>query len=253
MTLRPSLGPAKPEIFPLPKAWEVPDAIRQRLGHEAGPQRSMLEEGHLLIILHHVPKPDQTDRTPAFFWRNAAGEWRSTEGKGMGPVALNAFLEGWEAKLQALDVEEQKAATAVEYHKLLEALGPILRTTRGLHKALQQAREFVKDDRELIDFRDMAAGLERSAELLLQDAQFGLDFIAAKQSEQQAISAQQMTRTSHRLNVIAALFLPMTAIASVLGMEVSSGLANTRPHFWLVLFAGCLLGGSLAAWVSRRS
>ena len=213
----------------------------------------MLEEGHLLIIVHHVPQPDQTDRKPAFFWRNPMGEWRSTEGKGMGPVALNAFLEGWEAKLQALDVEEQKAATAMEYHKLLESLGPILRTTRGLHKALQQAREFVKDDRELIDFRDTAAGLERSAELLLQDAQFGLDFIAAKQSEQQSLLAQQMSSTAHRLNIIAALFLPMTAIASILSMEVSSGLANTRPHFWLVLFAGCLLGGSLAAWVSRRS
>ena len=252
MTPRPTLGPAKPEVFPLPKAWEVPDAIRQRLGHEAGPQRSMLEEGHLLIIVHHIPTPEQIDRKPAFFWRNPAAEWRSTEGKGMGPVALNAFLEGWEAKLQALDIEEQKAATASEYHRLLETLAPVLRTTRGLHRALQQAREFVKDDRDLINFRDTAAGLERSAELLLQDAQFGLDFIAARQSEQQSIMAQQMNATAHRLNIIAALFLPMTAIASILSMEVSSGVSNTRSNFWLVLLAGCVLGGSLAAWVSRR-
>jgi hypothetical protein len=66
MTPRPTLGPAKPEVFPLPKTWEVPDAIRQRLGHEAGPQRSMLEEGHLLIIVHHIPTPEQIDRKPAF-------------------------------------------------------------------------------------------------------------------------------------------------------------------------------------------
>jgi len=171
----------------------------------------------------------------------------------MGPVALNAFLEGWEAKLQALDIEEQKATTASEYHRLLETLAPILRTTRGLHRALQQAREFVKDDRELIDFRDMAAGLERSAELLLQDAQFGLDFIAAKQSEQQSLLAKQMSSTAHRLNIIAALFLPMTAIASILSMEVSSGVSNTLSNFWLVLLAGCMVGGSLAAWVSRRT
>lgn len=253
MTIRPTLGPAKPEAFPLPKTWEVPDSIRQRLGHEAGPQRSMLEEGHLLIILHHVPKPDQTDRTPAFFWRNPASEWRSTEGKGMGPVALNAFLEGWEARLQELDVEEQKAATAVEYHRLLETVAPILRATRGLHRALQQAREFVKDDRELIDFRDMAAGLERGAELLLQDAQFGLDFIAAKQSEQQAVIAKKMSTTAHRLNIMAAMFLPLTALASILSMEVSSGVANTRSNFWLVLIAGCALGAGLAAWVNRKA
>lgn len=252
MTSRPSLGPAKPEVFPLPKAWEVPLAIRHRLGEEAGPQRSMFEESNLLIILHHIPKPDQSERTPAFFWRNATGDWRSTEGKGMGPVALRNFMEAWEAKLEALEIEEQKASTASEYHKLLEMLAPILRTTRGLHRALQQAREAVKDDRDLINFRDAAAGLERSAELLLQDAQFGLDFIAARQSEQQAVIAQQMANTGHRLNIIAALFLPVTAIASVLSMQVSSGLANTPVNFWAVLFAGCMLGGSLAAWVSRR-
>ena len=253
MTSRPSLGPAKPEVFPLPKAWAVPESIRGRLGHEAGPQRSIFEEGHLLIILHHIPKPNQSERIPAFFWRNPEAEWRSTEGKGMGPVALQNFLDAWEERVHALEGEEQKALTASEYHQLLEALGPILRATRGLHRALQQAREMVKDDRELINFRDAAAGLERSAELLLQDAQFGLDFIAARQSEHQAVIAQRMATTGHRLNIIAALFLPVTALASILSMQVSSGLANTPVNFWLVLFSGCLLGGSLAAWVSRRT
>jgi hypothetical protein len=253
MNPRPSLGPAKPELSPLPKAWEIPEAIRQRLGEDAGPQRSMFEEEHLLIILHHVPRADQSDRTPAFFWRNPAGEWRSTEGKGMGPVALQSFLDHWESQMLALEEQERKASTASEYHALLESTAPILRTTRGLHRALQQAREFVKDDRELINFRDTAAALERSAELLLQDAQFGLDFIAAKQSEQQAVIAQQMTRTSHRLNILAALFLPITALASVLSMGISSGLPDTRINFWLVLFAGCLIGGTLALWVNRKA
>lgn len=252
MIHRPSLGPAKPETSPIPKAWEIPAAIRQRLGEEAGPQRSMCEEEHLLIIVHHPPKADQSDRTPAFFWRNPAGEWRSTEGKGMGAVALGGFLEKWEALMLELEEQERKASTAAEYHALLESVGPILRTTRGLHRALQQARELVKDDRDLINFRDSAAALERSAELLLQDAQFGLDFIAAKQSEHQAQLAQQMSRTAHRLNILAALFLPLTALASVLSMEVHSGLPNTRGNFFLVLAAGCALGAGLAAWVNRK-
>lgn len=252
MSIRPSLGPSKPEVYPLPKAWTIPVSIRQRLGHEAGPQRSIFEEGHLLIILHHIPQPNQSERIPAFFWRNPEGEWRSTEGKGMGPVALQTFLDAWEERVHALEAEEQKALTASEYHNLLEALGPILRATRGLHRSLQQAREAVRDDRDLINFRDAAAGLERSSELLLQDAQFGLDFIAARQSEHQASIAQKMATTGHRLNIIAALFLPVTALASILSMQVSSGLANTPFNFWLVLFAGCMLGGSLAAWVSRK-
>ncbi len=53
-----------------------------------------------------------------------------------------------------------------------------------------------------------------------------------------------MNATAHRLNIIAALFLPVTAIASILSMDISSGLANTLTNFWLVLGAGCLLGGS---------
>jgi hypothetical protein len=252
MNHRPSLGPAKPEVTPLPKAWDVPAAIRARIGEEAGPQRAMFEEGHLLVIVHHIPKPDQSRREPAFFWRNPEGEWRSTEGKGLGPVALQGFLEKWETCLQALDEQEQKSTTAHQYHALLESAGPILRTTRGLHRALQQAREAVKDDRDLINFRDTAAALERSAELLLQDAQFGLDFIAAKQSEHQAQLAQQMSRTAHRLNILAALFLPVTALASIFSMEVHSGLANTRTNFMIVLAAGCLLGAGLAKWVSRK-
>jgi hypothetical protein len=36
-----------------------------------------------------------------------------------------------------------------------------------LHRALQQAREFVKADRDLINLRDSAASIERNAELLL--------------------------------------------------------------------------------------
>ena len=47
-----------PPASPLPKSWEIPDAIRNRLGREAGPQRAMLEEGHLLVIAHRMPGPD---------------------------------------------------------------------------------------------------------------------------------------------------------------------------------------------------
>jgi CorA-like Mg2+ transporter protein len=252
MSTRSPLGPAKPVPTPLPKAWEVPEVIKQRLGREAGPQRSMLEEGHLLIIVHHPPGADQTERTPAFFWRNPEGDWRSSEGKGSGPVALKTFLEEWEARLLALDEQERKAVTALEYHTLLESAGPILRAARGLLRALQQAREMVKEDRDLISFRDTAANLERSAELLLQDAQFGLNFIAARQAEHQAEIARQMTQSAHRLNLLAALFFPLTAVASLLSMDISSGLPNTPRTFWTILIAGCLLGGGIALWVNRK-
>jgi Mg2+ and Co2+ transporter CorA len=54
------------------------------------------------------------------------------------------------------------------------------------------------------------------------------------------------------INVIAAVFLPITAIASVLSMDISSGVANTQGNFWRVLIAGIALGAGLASWVSRK-
>jgi hypothetical protein len=234
-------GPAKPESSPVPKMWALPEAIRSRLGRDAGPQRAIFEEEHLLIILHQVPLPDQHARTPAFFWRNPAGEWRGSEGRG-GITSLQDHLASYEKKVLDLESLESKASRAQDFHSLLEELAPILRASRGVHRALQQAREFVKLDRDLITLRDQSAVIERAADLLLQDAQFGLNYTVARQSEAQSEAAHRMAASAHRLNVIAALFLPLTAIASVFGMEIRSGLADTPINFVLILVIGLALG-----------
>jgi CorA-like Mg2+ transporter protein len=234
-----------------PKVWALPEAITQRLGSEAGPQRSMLEEGHLLIILHKIPKPDQIERVPALFWRQPAGQWFSTE-PGSGANALAQFLLGYEERLLDLDQAEVKATTASEYHQVLEGITPVLRASRGLHRALQEARDMLKAERALIDFRDRAAGIERNAELLLQDAQFGLSFTAAKQAETQAQSAARMATAAHRLNCLAALFLPLGALTGIFGMEIHSGLTDTTQNFALVLGCGLAIGGALALAIGRR-
>jgi hypothetical protein len=232
---------------PLPKVWEVPNAIHARLGSEAGPQRSMYEEGHLLIIVHEKPGPDELTRKPAMFWRNAIGEWRSTHGSGL--AGLDALLTEYETALQTLELAEIKALTAQQYHAVLEPLAPILRSTRGLHKAIQQAREMVKAERELINYRDRAASIERTAELLMEDAKFGLDFTVAKRAEQQAAAAEGMNASAHRLNTIASLTLPVTALASIFGMELHSGIPDTQINFVMVLATGMALGAALWAWV----
>ncbi|MES2708008.1 MAG: CorA family divalent cation transporter [Verrucomicrobiota bacterium] len=236
----------------LPRSWEIPVSILNRLGRDAGPQRSMLEERHLLIILHRMPGPDDRERVPVFFHRTPEGGWRGSESRAAGPTALREFLASWESRIHQLEDEETRATTATQYHNLLEAAAPVLRASRGLHRALQQAREMVRDDRDIINFRDTAAGIERSAELLMQDAQFGLNFIAARQSEAQADSAEQMAASAHRLNILAALFLPLTALCSVFGMDIHSGLEDHSHYFWIIIGAGVLLGLLVAALVVRR-
>ncbi|MDZ4288649.1 MAG: CorA family divalent cation transporter [Prosthecobacter sp.] len=226
----------------LPKLWTLPDSIRNRLGRDPGPQRAMFEEGHLLIILHELPKPDEHQRKAALFWRNPEGEWRSNSVTGAGLPTLGYHLQAYDQKLTELEDAENRAATATEYHQVLEKLAPVLRSSRGLHRALQQARELMKTERELINLRDQAAGIERTAELLLQDAQFGLNFIQARQAEAQAATARQMASAGHRLNLLAALFLPLTALASIFGMEVHSKLADTTENFWLICGGGLAMG-----------
>ncbi len=247
---RPTLS-NKPEVSILPKLWAVPDSIRNRLGTEAGPQRAILEEDHLLIILHHPPEADEHDRRAALFWRAPDGEWRTTlTGNGVG--ALQDFVRGYDEKVTSFEQEEAKASTATHYHNVLEKLAPVLRASRGLHRALQQARELVHEDRHLITLRDQAAAVERNAELLLQDAQFGLNFIAARQAETQAAAARQMANTAHRLNLIAAFFLPLTALATIFGMDIHSRLPDTPMNFVLICFLGLASGAIFAGLLSLK-
>ncbi len=241
-----------PPVSPLPKNWDIPESIRNRLGREAGPQRAMLEDRHVLVIVHRMPGPDERERVPIFFHRTPEGAWRGSESKAQGPTAVHEFLTGYESRIHELEDAEAKASTATEYHNLLEAAAPVLRASRGLHRAFQQAREMVKEDRDLINFRDKAAGIERSAELLMQDAQFGLNYTAARQSEAQSASAAQMAASAHRLNLLAALFLPLTALCSVFGMDIHSGLENRADYFWMIVGAGVLLGLVVSLMVARR-
>jgi len=231
----------KPETTVLPKLWTVPEAISSRLGREPGPQRAMFEDGHLLIILHQLPLPDQHQRKAALFWRNAEGEWK-TNLQGNGISALTEHLRLFDNRLTDLENAENRANTASEYHGVLEEISPVLRTSRGLHRALQQARELMKSERELINLRDQAAGVERTAELLLQDAQFGLNFTVARQAESQAATARQMAATAHRLNLLAALFLPLTALASIFGMEIHSTVSDSFENFLMICLGGVLVG-----------
>jgi Mg2+ and Co2+ transporter CorA len=144
--------------------------------------------------------------------------------------------------LADLDVAEQAAQTATQYHAVLESLAPMVRLSRGLHHGLQQARDMVKTERDLINARDRAASIERSAEVLFQDAQFGLSFTAAKQAEEQAQSAQRMAATAHRLNVLAGFFLPLTALSGVFGMEIHSGIRDSPAAFCAICASSLACG-----------
>ncbi|MEM8863932.1 MAG: CorA family divalent cation transporter [Planctomycetota bacterium] len=240
----------------LPPGWEVPQDFRDRMGDEAGKQRLMQADGHLLLVLHAPPAAGQTIRYGKTFWRNPEGAWK--------PVAMahhehpvGELLDQYEATIDALDQKEEDAHGARDYFQLLTALGPLLRSCHNLYAVLKEARQAVKQDRGLILLRDRAYALNRRAELLQQDAKNTLDFVIARRAEEQAKAARGQAKAAHRLNVLAALFFPIATLTAVFGMNFRHGLeaydASSAPWPMLgVLGGGLVLGALLTAFVTRN-
>jgi len=235
----------------VPANWNLPDAIRSRVSPTSfGRQRAIIEGGQLLLLLHKPPAANDAHREGVLFWRDARGEWQASRGAAGG---LKRHIQDYADIDTKLSEKYERADDTTTLFEILEALNPVARAARNMHLALQDAREGFGDDPFLIEMRDAAYDVERNLELLLEDVQNALQYRAAREAEEQARLSRETLRASHRLNTVAALFLPVTAITSVFGMNLSSGLNPTNPTlFWLVLLAGVALGGGMVAWVLAR-
>ncbi|MBL8742926.1 MAG: hypothetical protein JNK04_17575 [Myxococcales bacterium] len=192
----------------------------------------MVHDGHLVLVTHIVPGADDIERKAAIFWRKPDGSWKAAgEAKG-GLHALRGLVDAYRQRGIALEVELEKAKRAADYFAILMAVAPVLRAARHLHKTLQEARDAIKSDQDIIALRDLANDAERTCELVQQDAKHGLDYTTARRAEEQAETADHIAKSSHRLNLIAALFLPISALGSVFGVNLAHGL-ETKAAPWL--------------------
>lgn len=226
----------------IPSRWQVPPVFLQRLGEKSGRQRLMVHEGHLLLVLHKLPKVDAEEREPILFWRNPQGDWQSTEaGAGLGE--FKAHLADFDKASDELDRRLRSNQTPEGYFLVLQQVTPLLRAAKNLAGVLQQAREAIPADRHILLARDESIEFERHLELLHAEALHGLQYMVARQTEQQARQGEQLVASSHRLNLLVALCLPATAFASVLGMNVRHGLEDQATWvFWVVLGIAAALG-----------
>jgi hypothetical protein len=239
----------------LPADWSIPVKLRDRLGSTAGRQRLLLEDGHLLLVLHAAPAADEIDRRGRFFWRNPDGSWRAAPETDRVTTLLEHLVE-YEREIEQLERSEDDATQARDYFELLDRLAPLARATRNLYGVLQQSRETVADDRELIVVRDQASDLTRRAELLNEDARNGLEFAIAWQAEQQAEISHQMSVAAHRLNLLVAFFFPIATLMAIFGTTLKTGLESwdqakgPLPLFALIAI-GMLCGVVLTGFVTR--
>src|SRR5688572_3108175 len=120
----------------IPPTWSLPEAIRARLGQTTfGRQRAIVEEGHLLLVLHQPPGADDSRREGVLFWRNPAGDWQFSRG-GPGPGALKRHVQAYAELDGKLTQDYDKATDSGGLFDLVEMLAPLARATRNMHLAL---------------------------------------------------------------------------------------------------------------------
>ncbi|MBN2376841.1 MAG: hypothetical protein JXD22_10585 [Sedimentisphaerales bacterium] len=231
-----------PESVLIPEQWNVPQIFRDRVGDKLGRQRAMFADGHLLLLLSAPTQNIQAERRPRVFWRNPQGAWLSCMGDGKHFLARH--LEEISELVEKLDQQQDKAQLIDEYFAVLEKEVMMKRMTRNLLQALQQAREMIQKDKDIINFRDKAAELESSVELLFGDAHNGLDFAVARRQENQTQSSMHMARSTHRLNILAAFFFPLMTLSTLFGMNLAMGWENRYAPwpFLAVLAVGVISG-----------
>jgi hypothetical protein len=225
----------------IPKTWDLPVSIRKRLGDSVGRQRLMDEDGHMLLLLHQVPKAEDDEvRTAVVFWRNPAGEWKSAPvGGGLG--GLETHLTSYRTAIHQLDEDVESAKSPREFFNIMRRMHPLQRSTRHMLDTLQAIRQALPDETRLINMRDQAADLERGIELVAADAKAGMDFTLAESANQQALSAEVANQEARRLNRLAAFFFPLATLVAVFGMNPPEEIYQ-KQGFWMVLGAGILLG-----------
>jgi hypothetical protein len=217
----------------------------------------MPAEGHLLVVLHKVPTGKDPERHAIAYWRNSQGQWACSAG-GDGLSKLTSHVAEYEKRVDQLEAEYDAADGADAWFGVLQHVVRVHRATSNLLATLQSAREAAPEDRDVITLRDRASDVERAIDLLHHDVKNALDYAVARQAEEQAKLTYQLTRAGHRITMLAAVFFPLTAISSLFGMNLRSGLESAPPAvFWGVtavsVTSGFVLLLSMAAGSHARA
>jgi Mg2+ and Co2+ transporter CorA len=203
-----------------------------------------------LLVLHRAPQPGKREREAVFFWRKPDGGWVS--GQGGSFLSLREHIREYETAEIQLSQRYEQVANASDYFQILAQTAPLHHAARNLHSTLQAAREAIPQDHDLIDLRDWAYDLERNLDLLYTNTRSALDWHMARQTEEETRLSLQSIQAANRLNMLAAIFFPLTALSGLFGMNLREGLAMASSWiFWLVLLVGILIGLTLSQWALK--
>ncbi len=205
------------DLLKLPSHFTLEASLQEQLSHRAGHQRCLVGGHELLLILHEVPQPGVPERGALFFWKRNDGRWTQPGGPGINEVS--ELLGRYEATIASLQEALEKIITARQIFPILRHASPLQRAIHHLAQALEQALAFEPDDRDIRSLRDRAKDIERAADLLVADARIISEFKTAEHQEAQTHAADRLVKNVNQLNLLAGFFLPLIALAGILGIN----------------------------------
>ncbi|MEN9358531.1 MAG: hypothetical protein RL095_66 [Verrucomicrobiota bacterium] len=234
----------------MPHTRDLPEGIRQMLGNNAGQRQRYIEHNGLcVIVLHRPPRRGDKTREALIFWKTTDGVWHnSSDNSGLGLARRNA--NDYEKRVAELDSHYAKADGDLQAHfGILGDLAPFSRALSNASIVMQSARDHAKNDAEIAEIADLVYSCHRSAELLQTDLHHSVEHLRAEQQERLATASDRALRSSQRLNILTAIFLPVTAITGVFGMNLHNGFENHPSMFFVVFVSGLVVGLILCTWI----
>lgn len=234
----------------MPNTRDLPEGIRQMLGNNAGQRQRYIEHNGLhALVLHRPPRRGDKTRDALFFWKTTEGGWQnSSDTSGLGLARRTAT--DYEKRVAELDTHYEKADGDLRAHfGILGDLAPFSRALSNASVVLQTARDHCKNDGEIAEIADLVYACHRSAELLQTDLHHSIEHLRAEQQERLASASDRALRSSQRLNILTAIFLPVTAITGVFGMNLHSGFEDHKNMFVMVFASGLLVGLGFCMWI----
>lgn len=205
------------ETLKLPAHFSIEPELREQLSSRAGQQRCLEGHDEVLLIVHDVPPPSVSTRTPLLFWKRHDGRW--TQPGGPGISEMGDLLGRYAEIIESHHAVVTRAENAADILAILRHAGPLSRASRDLAHALDQTLASEPSDREIRGFRDRAKEIERAAELLHADARMTLEFIRTEHGQSLARSAELILKTAQQLLLVAAVFLPLIALGIFIGLS----------------------------------
>lgn len=228
----------------IPENWDIPQNLRKRIGKTIGRQRTVQADNHTIILIQQAPNANDKTRKGACCWIAPDGQMKFHPAN----ENFDALFNGYRKKLDQLEADYKTADSAVKYFKILEEITPIHFAAIRMASALQSARELVSNNRQVLLWRDETFEIERESEILQNCAKNALDYYQAKSVEDLSKITYSLSITSHRLNQIATIFVPLMAIAGLFGMNIHNGLEDSTSllPFIFVCILSLILGFALS-------